>query len=308
MSPDPWMFPRLVHVPSREGRKPVCIPDITQFPLVTRALFGVPCRVPTEVYASGTYNELFLLELEHPDDDAQPGLPRTVLARVARDLKTRSDISLESEVATMVFVRQQCPDIPVPTVYGYVPTRDNAVGLPFSVISYTEGVDMHGAPWEALPLETKLIGVRDFARIVAQLAQLHFRAIGSIYFKFSAAATEPDGFVLGPASWGKPESAARAAALPPNRAARDCGPWKSAAQWLRASLDDEIHFVEALPALAKATSRRGHGHGHGDGRERERRLQLAQRVLPTLRARVPVDPFDPCARGPFVLGHLDLNP
>ncbi|KAJ7210111.1 hypothetical protein GGX14DRAFT_626444, partial [Mycena pura] len=85
-----------------------------------------------------------------------------------------------SQVATMVIVRQQCPDISVPTVYAYVPTRDNAVGLPFSDISYTEGVDMHGAPWEALPLGTKLIGVRNFARIVAQL---HFRATGSIYFK-----------------------------------------------------------------------------------------------------------------------------
>ncbi|KAJ7213172.1 hypothetical protein GGX14DRAFT_620421 [Mycena pura] len=67
-------------------------------------------------------------------------------------------------------------------------------------------------------------------------------------------------------------------------------------QWLGASLD-------ALPALAKATSRRGNTHG-----ERERRLQLAQRVLTTLRARVPVDPSNPYARCPFVLSYLNPNP
>ncbi|KAJ6498725.1 hypothetical protein DFH09DRAFT_872575, partial [Mycena vulgaris] len=109
-------------------------------------------------------------------------LPKKVLARVARDLKTRSDISLESEVATMVYVRQHTT-IPVPTVYGYCPTRENIIGQPFSIVSFTDGLDMGGIPWEHLPLEAKLIGVRDFANIVSQLSQLHFRAIGSIYFK-----------------------------------------------------------------------------------------------------------------------------
>ncbi|KAJ6455069.1 hypothetical protein C8R47DRAFT_948468, partial [Mycena vitilis] len=108
--------------------------------------------------------------------------PQKVLARVARDLKTRSDISLESEVATMVYVRH-CTTIPVPTVYGYCPTRDNLIGQPFSIISFSEGLDMDGLPWEDLPVHTKLIAVRDFADIVNQLSQLHFKAIGSIYFK-----------------------------------------------------------------------------------------------------------------------------
>ncbi|KAJ7081576.1 hypothetical protein B0H15DRAFT_736385, partial [Mycena belliarum] len=109
-------------------------------------------------------------------------LPRRVLARVARDLKTRSDISLESEVATMVYVRQHTA-IPVPIVYGYCPTRDNVLGQPFSIVSFIEGSDMNGMAWENLPLESKLIGIRDFATIVSQLSQLHFKAIGSIYFK-----------------------------------------------------------------------------------------------------------------------------
>ncbi|KAJ7210158.1 hypothetical protein GGX14DRAFT_638064 [Mycena pura] len=106
----------------------------------------------------------------------QAGAMRTFCIRKPR-VAAATELATTS-VATMVIVCQQCPDISVPTVYAYVPTRDNAVGLPFSVISY-----------EALPLGTKLIGVRNFARIVAQL---HFRATGSISFKFSAAATEPE--------------------------------------------------------------------------------------------------------------------
>ncbi|KAJ7644584.1 hypothetical protein FB45DRAFT_714566, partial [Roridomyces roridus] len=111
-------------------------------------------------------------------------LPKKVLARVARDAKSRSDISIESEVATMVYVRQLCgATVPVPTVYGYCPTRHNVIGQPFCIVSFAEGVDMRGVPWEDLALETKLIAVRDFANIVNQLSRLNFKAIGSIHFK-----------------------------------------------------------------------------------------------------------------------------
>ncbi|KAJ6584440.1 hypothetical protein B0H19DRAFT_925177 [Mycena capillaripes] len=240
--------------------------------------------------------QLFLLQLDLPEHSP---LPRKVLARVARDLKTRSDISLESEVATMVYVRQHCAAIPVPTVYGYCPTRDNLIGQPFSIVSFTEGLDMDGVPWEDLPLQTKLIGVRDFANIVNQLSQLHFKAIGSIYFKFSDPQRQiPVGFILGPVSWCKPETVARAAAFHHDR-----GPWKTTAQWLRASVDNEIQFIENLPALAKETSRLKPGC--------EKRWRLARKILPKFRDRIPDardDPFDQCAHGPFVLCHIDLNP
>ncbi|KAJ7726481.1 hypothetical protein B0H16DRAFT_1592362 [Mycena metata] len=296
MSVDAWKFPRLVHLPSRVGRKPISIPDITQFSVVTRSLFGVGCTTPTQAYSTSAYNELFLLDLDLPEHSSHP---RRVLARVARDVKTRSDISLESEVATMVYVRQHCENIPVPTVYGYCPTRDNLIGQPFCIVSFTEGMDMAGVPWEALPLQTKLIGIRDFAKVVSQLSQLHFKAIGSIYFKFSDSKRQiPVGFTLGPASWFKPESAARAAAFQHDR-----GPWKTAAQWLRASVDDEAQFIEKLPALALETSNYNEGS--------DRRWSLARRTLPKFRDRIldfRDDPFDQCATGPFALGHMDLNP
>ncbi|KAJ7505801.1 hypothetical protein B0H11DRAFT_1976255 [Mycena galericulata] len=158
---------------------------------------------------------------------------------------------------------------------------------------------MDGIPWEDLPLESKLIGVRDFANIVSELSKLHFKAIGSIYFKFDGPQTQiPIDFVLGSVSWCKHESDARAAAFHHDR-----GPWKTTAQWLRASVDDEIQFIEKLPSLAKETSTRKSGC--------EKRLRLARKILPKFRDRVSDsrdDPFDQCAAGPFVLGHMDLNP
>ncbi|KAF7300892.1 Serine threonine protein kinase [Mycena kentingensis (nom. inval.)] len=312
---DPFHFPRLVHIPHRRGRKAVSLPDPTQFALVTRALFGVGCRTPTEVYSSGLYNELFRLELD-PASSTSQRVPRTVLARVARDTKTRSDNSLESELATMVFVRHHCPAVPVPRVYGYCPTRENAVGLPFAIVEFVDGIDMHGVPWEDLPLELKLVGVRDYARIVAQLAGLSFKSIGSIYFKWapptsppsSAAASSrhtapahdlpaPIGFTLGAASWPKHDALLRARAY-----TRDVGPWKSAAGWLKASLGEEIQFVENVLS----------GSGNASGKRRcSREADVARRVLPAMRACVPEardDPGDQCALGPFVLGHMDLSP
>ncbi|KAJ7776757.1 hypothetical protein DFH07DRAFT_731635 [Mycena maculata] len=239
-------------------------------------------------------SQLFILRLNAPEGSS---LPKKVLARVARDLKSRSDISLESEVATMVYVRQNS-SVPVPTVYGYCPTRNNLIGQPFSIISFSEGLDMDGVPWENLPLHVKLVGVRDFADIVSQLSQLQFKAIGSIYFKFGDPHKQiPVGFVLGPVSWCKHESTARADAFK-----RDRGPWKTTAHWLRAAVEDESQFVEKLPSLARETSMRK--------TDREKCLRLAQKILPKFRDRIPDtnDPWDQCAAGPFVLGHMDLNP
>ncbi|KAF9068576.1 hypothetical protein BDP27DRAFT_1199271, partial [Rhodocollybia butyracea] len=111
----------------------------------------------------------------------QGQIPQKVLARVSTDEKTRSDMSLESEIATMVFVRART-DIPVPIVYGYCPTRENAIGQPFSVISFTEGVSMDSSLWENLSLDTKLRTIREYAKIIMELSKLKFKHIGSLYF------------------------------------------------------------------------------------------------------------------------------
>ncbi|KAK1233482.1 hypothetical protein PQX77_003378 [Marasmius sp. AFHP31] len=139
-------MPYVLSFPPKHGRKPMSIPDTTQFTGVTQALFKVPCTTPEEPFYVGTHNELYLLRLIVPEN-THPAVPARVLARVSRDDKTRSDISLESE---------------------------------------TEGVDMSGSAWENLPTQVKLNAIRDYAHVVLELYRLRFDRIGSIYFKSHA--------------------------------------------------------------------------------------------------------------------------
>lgn len=113
-SPMPLTMPVLLSFPLPEGRKPPTIPDTTQFSVVTQFLFGVPSSTPEEAFRWGAYNEvshspslyqseislqLYLLHLHVPSHHpASFNIPRKVLARVSRDQKTRSDMSIESEV------------------------------------------------------------------------------------------------------------------------------------------------------------------------------------------------------------------
>ncbi|KAK7054396.1 hypothetical protein VNI00_003590 [Paramarasmius palmivorus] len=142
-----WGMPVLLDFPLKHGRKPPSIPDTTQFSGITQVLFGVPCATPGEPFHLGTYNELYLLHLYVPED-LRETVPRRVLARVSRDDKTKSDISMESE---------------------------------------TEGTDMNGRAWENLSTEVKLLAIRDYAHIVLELSQLKFDRIASIYFRRGAA-------------------------------------------------------------------------------------------------------------------------
>ncbi|ESK95715.1 serine threonine protein kinase [Moniliophthora roreri MCA 2997] len=289
-------MPLLLDFPLKHGRKPPSIPDTTQFSGVTQFLFGVPCATPGEPFRLGTYNELYLLHLYVPAD-LREKIPQRVLARVSRDVKTKSDISMESEIATMMFVRSRTK-IPVPTVYGYCPTRDNAIGQPFCILSFTEGTDMNGSAWENLPTEVKLLAIRDYARIVLELSRLKFDRIASIYFKERA--PPPHCYELGPVAWCKHESAARKACCRYDR-----GPWQSASQWLRAALSDEIETMQTLPDLLQSTHK---SSMRGDD---TRRWQLAHKAFPQMLNRVSdviEDPLDRYGAGPFVLSHMELTP
>ncbi|KAJ8081102.1 hypothetical protein PM082_017943 [Marasmius tenuissimus] len=289
-------MPYEFRLPPKHGRKPTSIPDTTQFTIATQTLFGVPCATPEEPLYVGTHNELYLLRLAVPEN-AHTAVPTRVLARVSRDDKTRSDISLESEIATMVFVKSRTK-IPVPTVYGYCATRDNAIGQPFSILSFTEGVDMGGSAWENLPTQVKLNAIRDYAHVVLELYRLRFDRIGSIYLKKGA--FPPHCFELGEVAWWKHESAARKRCDHYDR-----GPWKSSGEWVRAALTDEIQSMHRLPEVIRHAY---NGSFEGDDSPKWR---LAQSTLPEMLKRVGdviEDGLDRFHAGPFVLCHTDLTP
>jgi hypothetical protein len=155
---------------------------------------------------------------------------------------------------------------------------------------------MSSTTWEELPLESKLAGIQDLARIVLELSTLYFDRIGSIYFIPGVA--PPQCFKLGPVSWRKHESSLRR-----QYCKYDRGPWRTSAEWIRAAVSDEIEFMDRIPQVAQTT------YGwRCDGGERWR---LAQDILPEIRdcvTGIMEDPLDRCAAGPFVLGHMDLNP
>ncbi|KAL0569674.1 hypothetical protein V5O48_012287 [Marasmius crinis-equi] len=290
-------MPFVLSFPPKHGRKPMSIPDTTQFSGVTLALFGVPCATPDEPLYVGPHNELYLLRLNVPEN-LRTSVPNRVLARVSRDDKTKSDISLESEIATMVFVKSRTK-IPVPTVYGYCSTRENAIGQPFSILSFTEGKDMSGPAWENLPTQVKLNAIRDYAHVVLELYRLRFDRIASIYFKKGA--SPPHCYELGEVAWWKHESAARRARCE----SYDRGPWKSSGDWVRAALTDEIQSMQRLPEVIRDAY-----SGSFDGDDSSK-WRTAQRTLPEMQKRVEdviEDGLDRFCAGPFVLYHMDLTP
>lgn len=215
----------------------------------------------------------------------------------------------------MVFVRSRT-DVAVPFVYGYCPTRENAIGQPFSIISFVrflyservikliqscvrqvEGETMNSSIWEDLPLDVKLRTIRDYARIILELSKLKFDRIGSLYF--APGVTPSYSYQLGPIAWCKHESEHRRKVGP-----YDCGPWKLSTSWLRAALSDEINFIDKMPELAQSTHKCRRPHD-------DTRWWLARQMLPKLRDRVTdiiEDPLDRCRAGPFVLAHMNFNP
>ncbi|KAF5343343.1 hypothetical protein D9758_014186 [Tetrapyrgos nigripes] len=282
-------MPSVLHCPAQSGRKPTSIPDTTQFARVTQALFGVPCATPEEAYWSGSYNELYLLHLSVPEH-LRETVPTKVLARVSRDEKTRSDISIEAE-------QQWFSSGPVP-----LSQSPWCMGIArLAITPLTEGADMSSSRWENLSIELKLRSIKDYARIVLELAHLKFDRIGSIYFKKNA--LPPNCFELGPVSWRKHESTARRKTCEYDR-----GPFRTSSAWLKAALDDEIAFMGNIPDLARSTYKFKPEEGTG---ARMRRWRHAKRVIPVFRDRIAdviEDPLDRYGAGPFVLAHMDLNP
>jgi hypothetical protein len=160
---------------------------------------------------------------------------------------------------------------------------------------------MNSSRWENLSVDLKLRSIKDYARIVLELAHLKFDRIGSIYFKKNT--PPPHCFQLGPVSWRKHESMVRRKTCEYNR-----GPFRNSSTWLKAALEDEMAFMESLPDLARSTYKFRPEEGTG---ARMRRWRQAKRVIPAFRDRVSdviEDPLDRYGEGPFVLAHMDLNP
>ncbi|KAH7359137.1 hypothetical protein B0T11DRAFT_330845 [Plectosphaerella cucumerina] len=87
-----------------------------------------------------------------------------------------------SEVATMSYVRQHT-SVPVPRVYAYDASSDNALGHEWILMEMIEGASTFRAVEYDASIEQKLKMARQVADWTHQLSQLCFNSIGSLYFE-----------------------------------------------------------------------------------------------------------------------------
>jgi len=162
-------------------------------------------------------------------------------------------------------------------------------------MSKMEGIrmTMQDPEWSSFPLEFQLHAIRDYARIVFELSKLQFEALGSLHF-----GDNPGTFNLGRMTWPKFRADLRS-----KMPVYDRGPWASTTQYIKASLTDEIQFMQREPDVAAdAFGAKLSTH--------DTVWPLALRVFPECLEKVAGfinEENDPYARGSFVLSHNDLS-
>ncbi|KAF1960332.1 hypothetical protein CC80DRAFT_544786 [Byssothecium circinans] len=125
-----------------------------------------------------------------------PPIPDQGSGMASPPTRERMLLDMESELATMEFVRQNT-DIPIPRVYAYDLNEQNAVGCPFSIIELVEGNTAeelsrtYPGEHEGIPAQFEEKFWRQVAKIMVQLASIRIPKIRSIIRDGS------DSFVVG---------------------------------------------------------------------------------------------------------------
>ncbi|WEW59016.1 hypothetical protein PRK78_004484 [Emydomyces testavorans] len=251
--------------------------------------------------AEGGFNRVLLLTLES-------GLQ--VVVKIPYHITVPKKYVTASEVATLAFLRSK--GIPVPEVYGWSATTDNAVGAEYIVMGLASGIGLD-AKWFDMTKkqqQTVTIGIVDIEKI---LFGIPFGSIGSLYFKsdippelraelYVPGTLDPDGdsetFCIGPIAdymfwYGK-----RA------ELEVDHGPWSDSHKYLQAigkrELDwtrkfgkpreNDFPYNTLLPGIIP----------------QERYSALLQKYLEIAPFLLPKDPEDPGNRP--TIRHPDLTP
>ncbi|EJU00355.1 hypothetical protein DACRYDRAFT_109091 [Dacryopinax primogenitus] len=91
---------------------------------------------------------------------------------------------LESEVATLTYVRLFCSDIPTPVVWAWNGSAENAVGAPYVLLDYVEGETLEDVWHNCSDPTEKTTILQEVAKHHAALAKavLPFRGFGALRF------------------------------------------------------------------------------------------------------------------------------
>ncbi|KAJ7202551.1 protein kinase subdomain-containing protein PKL CAK Fmp29 [Mycena pura] len=123
-----------------------------------------------EKLAEGGFNRIFLITM-------RDGF--RMVARIPYPATTPKYLAVASEVATLAFLRSV--KLPVPEVYGYSPTPDNAAGTEYIFMQFVEGSSLS----DVLPnlKEGDIISIlRQLAQLESKMMSMAFPAGGSLYF------------------------------------------------------------------------------------------------------------------------------
>ena len=123
-----------------------------------------------EKLAEGGFNRIFLVTM---NDGSQ------VIARIPYPSTEPKYFVVASEVATLDYLRLH--DIPVPKVFGYSATADNAAGTEYIFMEYVRGRDL-GDLWFDLSEDACSTIIKNIVELEARLFRLQFPASGSLYY------------------------------------------------------------------------------------------------------------------------------
>jgi hypothetical protein len=101
------------------------------------------------------------------------------VARVPYPLTEPKSLVFASEVATLDFLRSH--GIPVPKVFGYCPTPENASGTEYIFMEFVQGHHL-GDKWFTLSEQERRTLVTNLVRLESRLFDLEFPASGSLYY------------------------------------------------------------------------------------------------------------------------------
>ncbi|OGM49762.1 hypothetical protein ABOM_001798 [Aspergillus bombycis] len=160
-----------------------------------------------------------------------------------------------SEVATMDFMRN-IMGIPVPKVYSWSSTADNAVGAEYILMENVRGVQL-GTLWDQLDVEIKMKVLKKVTSYQETWARTCFSQYGSLYYKQDLASSAPcvkytdhnggtvvdNRFAIGPSVSRQNNDDGRI------DMDVDRGPWNTAEDYERATGFRELHGIRNVSRL-----------------------------------------------------------
>lgn len=136
-----------------------------------------------EKLAEGGFNRTFLITMS---------CGFQMVARIPYPATIPKYFAVASEVATMALLRSS--GLPIPEVYGYSPTPNNAAGTEYIFMEFVQGTNLSDV-WFDLG-EGEIISIaRQLAELESKMMSIAFPAGGSLYY------TEDLENVPGSASW-----------------------------------------------------------------------------------------------------------